>query len=89
MSGLNCGVPSSVAWPLVSRGIDTFLAVDDERARRAMRSLAAEGVVAGECGAAGLAGLTALLEGTGARPRPKRALIVSTEGATDPRPTAA
>lgn len=84
MSGLNCGVPSSVAWPLVSRGIDTFLTVDDERARGAMRSLAAEGVVAGECGAAGLAGLTALLEGEPPAPRPTRALILSTEGATDP-----
>ena len=84
MSGLNCGVPSSVAWPLVSRGIDTFLTVDDDRARRAMRSLAAEGVVAGECGAAGLAGLTALMDHESSSPRPVRALIVSTEGATDP-----
>lgn len=84
MSGLNCGVPSSVAWPFVSRGIDTFLAVDDERARRAMRALATEGVVAGECGAAGLAGLTAFLEDEIPDPRPTRALIVSTEGATDP-----
>jgi len=84
MSGLNCGVPSSVAWPLVSRGIDTFLTVDDDRARRAMRALAAEGVVAGECGAAGLAGLTALLDGDAATPRPTRVLILSTEGATDP-----
>ena len=84
MSGLNCGVPSAVAWPLISRGIDTFLTVDDERARRAMRALAAEGVVTGECGAAGLAGLAALLEGAGATPHPTRALILSTEGATDP-----
>ena len=84
MSGLNCGVPSSIAWPLVSRGIDTFLTVGDDRARRAMRALAAEGVVAGECGAAGLAGLTALLESDPPAPGPTRALIVSTEGATDP-----
>jgi len=79
MSGLNCGVPSSVAWPLVSRGVATFLTVDDDRARRAMRALAAEGVVAG-----GLAGLTALFDSEPTERRPTRALIVSTEGATDP-----
>jgi diaminopropionate ammonia-lyase len=84
MSGLNCGVPSPLAWPIVSKGIDQFVAIDDERTRQAMRDLAASGVVAGECGAAGLAGLQTLREmgvfPTGAR----RALIISSEGATDP-----
>jgi diaminopropionate ammonia-lyase len=41
MSGLNCGVPSPLAWPVVSRGIDLFVAIEDERARQAMRNLAA------------------------------------------------
>jgi diaminopropionate ammonia-lyase len=84
MSGLNCGVPSPLAWPIVSKGIDQFVAVEDERSRQAMRDLAASGVVAGECGAAGLAGLKTLRE-VGVLPTgAKRALIISSEGATDP-----
>ncbi|MEX2658391.1 MAG: diaminopropionate ammonia-lyase, partial [Acidimicrobiales bacterium] len=56
MAGLNCGTPSPVAWPLVSAGIDWFVAVDDDQARDAMRSLAGVGIVSGESGAASLAG---------------------------------
>lgn len=84
MSGLNCGLPSAIAWPLVSTGIDTFIAVDDERTREAMRALAREGVVAGECGGAGLAGLMTWIRCFGGGGQGKRALVVSTEGATDP-----
>lgn len=84
MSGLNCGIPSSVAWPLVSRGIDAFIAVEDERARAAVRALAGEGIVAGECGAAGLAGLMTWAGTFGGDLSGKRALIITTEGATDP-----
>ncbi|HWQ15805.1 MAG TPA: diaminopropionate ammonia-lyase, partial [Roseiflexaceae bacterium] len=61
MAGLNCGQPSPLAWPAVSRGVDLFMAVEDDAARRAMRALAAEGVTAGETGAAGVAGLLELL----------------------------
>ncbi len=85
MAGLNCGRASPVAWPLVSAGIDVFLAVPDDLARQAMRDLAAQGVVAGESGAAGLAGLAAL---AAARPgtltHEDRVLLLITEGATDP-----
>ncbi|MCC6790365.1 MAG: diaminopropionate ammonia-lyase [Thermomicrobiales bacterium] len=84
MSGLNCGIPSPIAWPLVSRGIDAFIAVEDERARQAVRALAAEGIVAGECGAAGLAGLMTWAESFGGDLSGKRALVITTEGATDP-----
>jgi len=84
MSGLNCGLPSALAWPLVSTGIDTFIAVDDERTREAMRNLAAEGIVAGECGGAGLAGLMTWIKAFGGDGSGKRALVISTEGATDP-----
>ena len=83
MSGLNCGVPSPLAWPAVSRGIDRFVVIEDERTRRAMRDLARSGVVAGECGAAGLAGLHTLQEIEFLPPGSKRALIISSEGATD------
>ncbi len=84
MSGLNCGVPSAIAWPVVSRGIDAFIAIDDEWARVAMRLLADEGIVAGECGAAGVAGLLAWAEAFGGDLRGRRALVLITEGATDP-----
>jgi diaminopropionate ammonia-lyase len=92
MAGLNCGCPSIVAWPTVSRGIDAFIAIPDERAREAMRALARIGIVAGETGAAGLAGLIELLTGAensqhrealGINER-SRALLLVTEGATDP-----
>jgi diaminopropionate ammonia-lyase len=92
MAGLNCGRPSIIAWPIVSTGIDAFIAIPDERAREAMRALARIGIVAGETGAAGLAGLLELLSGSeSARQREalgvdarSRALIIVTEGATDP-----
>jgi diaminopropionate ammonia-lyase len=92
MAGLNCGRPSIVAWPIVSEGIDAFIAIPDERAREAMRALARTGIVAGETGAAGLAGLIELLTcGAAAQLREalgmgenSRALVLVTEGATDP-----
>lgn len=82
MAGLNCGTVSQVAWPTVAAGTDVFVAIDDASAEAAMRDLARGGVVAGETGAAGLAGLRALagsypLEG-------QRVLVLNTEGATDP-----
>ena len=84
MVGLNCGTPSLVAWPLLAAGLDWCVAVEDERAASAMRLLAAEGVVAGETGAAALAGLDALAgAGVGLTPD-ATVLVVCTEGATDP-----
>jgi diaminopropionate ammonia-lyase len=92
MAGLNCGEPSMLAWPVVSGGVDLFVAVDDERAREAMRLLAQANVVAGETGAAGLGGLLELLGGDQqAEVRASlgitdqsRVLFFITEGATDP-----
>ena len=91
MAGLNCGAPSVVAWPTVSRGIDLFTAVDDEWSRRAMRALARPGIVSGETGAAGLAGLLAVLNEPGEEAREilgiteeTRVLLFNCEGATDP-----
>jgi diaminopropionate ammonia-lyase len=92
MAGLNCATPSRIAWPLVSRGIDVYLAVEDERVPEAMRLLARDGIVAGETGAAGLAGLLALNDvpelsqaraATTLGPR-STVLLLCTEGATDP-----
>ena len=89
MAGLNCGTPSLVAWPEVSAGFDLFAAVDDESARRGMRMLAAEGIEAGETGAAGIAGLIEICADTGIRDRLRlgsdtTVLTLCTEGATDP-----
>jgi diaminopropionate ammonia-lyase len=89
MAGLNCGTASTVAWPWLRRGLDGIVTVPDERAVEAMRALAAEGVVAGETGAAGAAGLLELAaDGAACRPlglnATSRVLLLSTEGATDP-----
>lgn len=92
MAGLNCGTPSLVAWPAVSAGLHALLATNDAWAREAMRALAEDGVVAGETGAAGAAGLLDMREsgelqalrdalGLGAH---SRVLLICTEGATDP-----
>ncbi len=88
MAGLNCGLASPLAFPLVRQGIDVFLALDDDDARQAMRTLAAAGVESGESGAAGFAGLAAAKRaGRGAEvglDADAVVLVVSTEGATDP-----
>jgi diaminopropionate ammonia-lyase len=89
MAGLNCGLPSLLAWPVVHSLAGAYVSVDDDLAHEAMRSLAAVGVVAGESGAASLAGLLAVA----ASPEERAALgldessvvlLVNTEGATDP-----
>jgi diaminopropionate ammonia-lyase len=92
MSGLNCGKPSLVAWPTVSRGIDLHIAVNDEPAREAMRLAAESGVVSGETGAAGPGGLLELMRAGGEEAARKalgvgeetRVLIFNCESATDP-----
>lgn len=91
MAGLNCATPSPVAWPLVSRGIDVYLAIDDIRVPEAMRLLAADGITAGETGAASLAGLLRALDPSDPQAKAAlnldadvRVLLLCTEGATDP-----
>jgi diaminopropionate ammonia-lyase len=81
MAGLNCGRVSPVAWPAVSRGIEAFCAVGDDRAREAVALLARDGVRAGESGAAGLPGLLAFRDEL-ALPADGTVLVVNTEGDT-------
>lgn len=57
MTGLNCGTPSSVAWPYLSRGLDGLVTVEDDDAIAAQRLLSDLGIRSGPTGAAGLAGL--------------------------------
>ena len=69
MNGLNCGTPSSIAWPYLRDGLDAAIAVTDADARDAVAALSSAGVSAGPSGAAGLAGLRAALTGAGAAAR--------------------
>jgi diaminopropionate ammonia-lyase len=92
MAGLNCGRLSTLAFPLLRDGIEAFVTIDDQRCIEAMRVLARAGIVSGETGAAGFAGLLELLRGPSlplARERlglsaRSRVLVIVTEGATDP-----
>ncbi len=61
MAGLNCGTPSSTAWPFIVRGLDAATTVSDTAATAAAHTLASYGVDAGPCGAASLAALEVLL----------------------------
>lgn len=88
MAGLNCGRVSPVAWPVVSAGVESFAAIEDSWAHAAVELLAADGVVAGESGAAGLAGLLAFREDLGLA-ADAVVLVVNTEGATGSAQTAA
>lgn len=86
LAGLNAGRVSTVAHPALVNGIDGFLAIDDASAQAAVALLADHGITAGETGAAGLGALLALpgaaeqLSGSA----PANALVLITEGATDP-----
>jgi diaminopropionate ammonia-lyase len=69
MAGLNCGTPSSAAWPVLRDGCDTAIAVTDKAALAAVEELAGLGVSSGPSGAASLAGVRAALTGPGASDR--------------------
>lgn len=97
MSGLNCGVPSSTAWPVLRDLTHAYVACGDAWAKEAVRRLAAadssegeEAVVAGESGAAGLAGVRAALsmepnlKGRLGLTKDSVVLFVNTEADTDP-----
>lgn len=88
MAGLNCGTPSLIAWPVMRDGLAAFVAVDDRRALEAMRLLADEGLVSGETGASGAAGLLEVMSNERSASAlgldaSARVLLLSTEGATD------
>ena len=89
MAGLACAEPSLLAWQELERATCGFMAVPDAAAIRAMRVAADAGIVLGESGAAGLAGLLLAAAEPSARQsldlRPEsRVLLFGTEGATDP-----
>lgn len=94
MAGLACGEPSLLAWEVLSRGADVFLAIPDEAALECMRLLARGGegdppLVAGESAVAGLGGLLLACRDPQARALLRldansRVLLIGSEGATDP-----
>jgi diaminopropionate ammonia-lyase len=96
MAGLNCGIPSLAAWPIVKDAMHAFVAIDDCYAEEAMRAYyhAQSGdtpIISGESGASGLAGLIALCGDETLKPIRDRinlpdcsVLLVNTEGDTDP-----
>ena len=92
MAGLDCAEVSAGAWPVLRDGIHATITVDDPEAHAAMRELAAAGLAIGDSGAAPLAALRALVadpecaavrDAVGLGPG-TRALLVATEGPTDP-----
>jgi diaminopropionate ammonia-lyase len=89
MAGLACGQPSLLAWAELERAAAAFMAVPDAAAIDCMKLLAGEGIVAGESGAAGLAGFLLAAADPAARAAlglgaDSRVLLFNTEGATDP-----
>ena len=88
MAGLACGEPSILAWRVLQPGADAFMTIRDTAAADAMRLLADLGVVGGESGVAGLAGLIKAAADPALRQALKldgnsRVLCYGTEGATD------
>ncbi|HEY0247993.1 MAG TPA: pyridoxal-phosphate dependent enzyme [Gryllotalpicola sp.] len=69
MNGLNCGTPSTIAWPLIAAGMDAAIAVTDAACRSAMAELGAHGIGSGPSGAASYTGIVAALTGAGAEAR--------------------
>lgn len=57
MTGLECGTISTAAWPVLQAGVDVSTTVSDLEAHEAILYLERNGVSAGPCGAAALAGL--------------------------------
>ena len=86
MAGLNCGTPSSIAWPYLRNGLDAAVAISDADAGRAAADLAALGVGSGPCGAAALGAARAALTGERraqlAVDRASTVVLLSTEGPT-------
>lgn len=95
MGCLSAGRLSMLAWDILRPGADGFLTIPDDLAAHAMRVLA-DGVggdrpiVAGESGAAGLAGLLGVAQNPHLRQQLQltptaRILVIGTEGALDPK----
>ena len=67
MAGLNCGTISTLAWPYVKNGLDGAISITDHQDIVAAKDLAKLGVLAGPCGASGLAALRNIFLGPDSR----------------------
>jgi diaminopropionate ammonia-lyase len=91
MAGLNCGTPSLVAWPLLERGLDAVIALEDDAALEGVRALADAGLAVGECSGVAVAAAGELLAGPHAEMHRARldispdssVLLFATEGTTE------
>jgi len=79
MAGLNCGTPSTLAWPVLRSGLDYAVTVSDEEALRAADDLKASGISSGPSGAATLAGLRAARNRLALAPD-TTVILINTEG---------
>lgn len=92
MACLSAGTMSPLAWNILECGADAFVTIADRYSPQAMVMLANDAespLVAGESGAAGLAGLLAALDESDVGRalglnRASDVLLVASEGATDP-----
>lgn len=97
MACLRCAEISPVVWPVIENGFDAFVAVDDKCVADTIRQLAYPNagdptVIAGACGACGLAVLLAVMNDSTLRTvretaqigSDSRVLVINSEGATDP-----
>jgi len=57
MAGMNCSTVSSLAWPVLSAGLDACITVSDAEAHTSLQQLESVSVSAGPCGGAALAAL--------------------------------
>jgi diaminopropionate ammonia-lyase len=92
MAGLDCATPSAAAWPTLRDGLAGAISVSDAEARQAIRDLAARGLTIGDCGAATVAALRALVDDpecaalrAASRLGPATTVLcIASEGASDP-----
>jgi diaminopropionate ammonia-lyase len=82
MAGLNAGDVDGHAWPILQPGVDAAITVTDDETHQAMRDLAAENIVAGECGAASLAGARKAMKELALK-EDAVVVLISTEGVHD------
>lgn len=90
MAGLSCGIPSKVAWDIISKHSDYFISCDDEIAQIGMHELAKHNIVSGESGAVSYGIINyafendkSIFEKLGINSQSK-IMVISTEGDTDP-----
>ncbi|WP_137391140.1 diaminopropionate ammonia-lyase [Rhodoligotrophos defluvii] len=93
MAMLECYTPSLIAWRILEKVAHGFMTVSEDHAKDAVRRLAfrsdGEPIVAGESGAAGLAGFLAAAADPALRAAlvlgpDSRVLLINTETASDP-----